>query len=446
MEQKGIQMEWKPTRRVRLTLPRREFLKTAGVAVAAPYVVTSAAVGADGQLPPSERITTALIGSGGRGQQIMAGGDRVVAVCDVDAKHRAASKAAIDSKVGDRSCAAYTDFRHVLARRDIDAVVVATPDHWHVPIAIAAVKAGKAVYVEKPLSLTIREGRIMADAVRRYNAIVQVGSQQRSPEYENFTKACELVRNGRIGDLQTIGVDIFARSGNDDPWKPRPVPVGFNYNMWLGPAPWSPYHPNRCHYKFRFVTDFSGGDITNWGAHHLDIAQWAIGADDSGPLEIVGSGRRNATGMHDTFYDIHVDFTYASGVKVELRSGGTEMKTGGVRLQGTEGWIHVTREGINADPASLLESRIGPDEIHLAPEDRHSTHMGNWLDCVRTGNASKLNVPVEVGHRSATVCHLANIAMDLGRKLNWDPAKEEFVDDDQANLIRWRPMRQPWGL
>ena len=424
---------------------RREFLKAAGAAAASPYVISSTALGAAGSLPPSERITTALIGSGARGQQIIAGGDRVLAVCDVDAKNLQAAKKKIDGLSGNSDCASYADFREVLARDDVDAVVIATPDHWHVPIAIAAVKAGKAVYVEKPLSLTIREGRIAADVARRYGAILQVGSQQRSPDFEKFTRACELVRNGRIGELRWVRAEIYARPGKSDPWTPQPVPPELDYETWLGQAPWAPYHPDRCHYQFRFVTDYSGGDVTNWGAHHLDIAQWGIGADDSGPVAVIGMGKRNATGLHDTFYDLRVDFTYANGVRVELRSGGKEMNTGGVWFVGTEGWIHVSREQISAKPASLLTSQIGPDEIHLAPPDRASTHMGIWLDCVRAQNTKGLNVPAEVGHRSATLCHLANIAMELGRKLKWDPAAEQF-DDDEANRMTSRPMRAPWKL
>jgi len=376
----------------------------------------------------------------------MAGGDQVVAVCDVDAKHRQAAKTAVDKMSGTRGCAAYGDFREVLARDDVDAVVVATPDHWHVPISIAAVKAGKAVYVEKPLTLTIREGRILADVARRYGAILQVGSQQRSPEYEKFIRACELVRNGRIGELRTVRVEIPTRSGSAEPWSPRPVPPELDYETWLGPAPWAPYHPNRCHYKFRFISDYSGGDVTNWGAHHLDIAQWGIGADDSGPLEVVGRGKRNAAGLHDVFYDVEVDFTYAGDVKVQLRSGGGDVRTGSVRFVGTEGWVRVSREDFSAEPKSLLTSRIGPNEIHLAPQGTGGTHMGIWLDCIRTRNAKGLNAPVEVGHRSATVCHLANIAMQLRRKLKWDPAVEQFVDDDEANRLTWRPIRAPWQM
>ncbi len=418
---------------------RREFLKAAGAACAVPYGITSAALGGAGRSQAGERITTALIGAGGRGRQIMAGGDQVVAVCDVDAKHREKAKAKIDAMSGSRACAAYNDFREVLDRDDIDAVVVATPDHWHAPIAVAAMKAAKAVYIEKPMTVCIKEGRMMADVAERYGSILQVGSQQRSDE--KFLKACELVRNGRIGELRTVRVEIPTRSGSADPWSPQPVPPELDYDLWLGPAPWAPYHRNRCHYKFRFVSDYSGGDVTNWGAHQLDIAQWGIGADDSGPREVEGRGKRNATGLHDVFYDVHVDFTFAGGVKVELRSGGN-----GVRFQGTEGWIYVSRQRLDAKPKSVLGSRIGPDEIHLAPQGTAGTHMGLWLDCIRARNPKGLNVPVEVGHRSATLCHLANIAMELRRKLKWDPQAEQFIDDDEANRMTWRPMRQPWRL
>jgi predicted dehydrogenase len=421
---------------------RRRFLGTAGALAAGPWVIPSTAWGLQA---PSNRITTALIGSGSRGQQIIVGGDRVVAVCDVDANIRAKAKAAIDAKTGNQDCAEYGDFREVLGRDDIDAVVIATPDHWHVAIALAAVKAGKAVYVEKPVSYCIQEGRILADAVRRHGTILQVGSQQRSPEYEKFTWAVELVRGGRIGELKTAKVLIYARSGKDNPWAPRAVPPELDYEMWLGPAPYSPYHPERVHYKFRFVSDFSGGDITNWGAHHLDIAQWGVGASESGPVEVVGHGKRNIHGVHDTFYDINVDFLYENGAKVELRST-TEGGTGWVRFEGTEGWVQVSREGIDAEPKSLLNSRAAAGPIKVVPEPLASTHMGIWLECIRARNPRALNVPIEVAHRSATVCHLANMSMELERPLNWDPAAEEFIDDDAANRMRWRPMRAPWGI
>jgi predicted dehydrogenase len=329
----------------------------------------------------------------------------------------------------------------VLARDDIDAVIVGTPDHWHVPIAVAAIKAGKAVYVEKPVSVAIREGRILADVARRYNALVQVGSQQRSDH--KFLHACELVRNGRIGELKRVHVQIPTRAGSNEPWSPQPVPPELDYDLWLGSAPWAPYHRNRCHYQFRFISDYSGGDVTNWGAHQLDIAQWGIGADDSGPVKIIGQGKRNRRGLHDVFYDVHVDFTYENGVVVELRSGGN-----GVLFAGTEGAVYVDRGQMRTKPESLATSRIGPDEIHLDPEFGESglPHMGRWLQAVRTRNRKAINVSPEVGHRSATVCHMANMVMELERELTWDPAQEQFVDDDQANAMTWRPRREPWRL
>lgn len=415
---------------------RRQFLHASSLLAAAPYIITSNALGAAGQRPASERITTALIGSGGRGQQIIEGGDQVLAVCDVDAKHAQAAKAKIDAKAGNRDCKIYRDFREVLARDDIDAVVIATPDHWHTPMALAAIEANKAVYIEKPMTLTIDEGRQLVTAVRRYGAILQVGSQQRSDE--KFLRACEYVRNGRIGELRTVQVDIPTRPGAaNKPWRPEPVPPELDYNAWLGPAPWAPYHRERCHYNFRFVADYSGGDVTNWGAHQLDIAQWGIGADDSGPVEVTGFGKRNPSGLHDTFYEVQVDFTYANGVKVHLGSNGN-----GVRFEGSEGWIYVSRSELKAEPAAILAAPLGPNDLRLAPPGPIKTHMGLWLDCIRARSPKDINVPVEIGHRSGTVCHLANIAMELGRTLRWDPHSEAFLDDDQANRLRTRASRE----
>ncbi len=429
----------------RLRPTRRAFLTTAGACLAAPCVVPSRVLGAPGETAPSNRIATGLIGSGGRGQQIMAGGDRVVAVCDVDAKHREKAKAVIDAAAGDTSCKGYNDFREVLDRDDVDAVVIATPDHWHVPMAVAAIEAGKAVYVEKPLTLTVREGRTLAEVVRRYRGILQVGSQQRTDE--KFIRACELVRNGRIGELKGIQVWIVARQGKaSKPWTPQPVPSELDYDLWLGQAPWAPYHKDRCHYQFRFVSDYSGGDMTNWGAHHLDIAQWALDADESGPVEVVARGKRNPSGLHDAFYDVEAEYRYANGVPVRLRGVVEGMKTGGVRFEGSEGWIYVSREKLEAEPAALLGAVIGPDEIRLGPEGGGGTHMGIWLDCIRNRSPKGINVTAEIGHRSATVCHLANISMELGRKLAWDPEKEQFVGDDAANRLCHRPARQPWGV
>ena len=419
-----------------LTLSRRNFLKSsafaAGAAVTLPTIVPSSVFGADA---PSNRIAMGCIGIGGQGSGNMRGfnaksGCQVIAVCDIDAGHResASKRVGLDPK----SC--YNDFRELLARNDIDAVSIATPDHWHVPTSIAAVRSGKDVYCEKPLTLTIAEGRTLVDEVKRYGRVFQTGSQQRSGS--EFRKACELVVNGRIGKLQTMRVGISGNNRTCEPtWTPEPVPEGFDYDMWLGPAPWEPYHTQRCHYQFRFLLEYSGGQMTNWGAHHLDIAQWGNQSDDTGPVEIRGKGEFPKTGLFTTAMKAEVEYTYANGVKIFLSKGG------GTRFEGTEGWIYVNRGKLEAEPKSLLTSVIGPDEKHLY-ESRD--HKQNFLDCIKSRKDPICNA--EIGHRSSTVCHLGNIAMLLDRPLKWDPQVERFIGDDEANRMTWRPRRAPWRL
>ncbi|HUV64300.1 MAG TPA: Gfo/Idh/MocA family oxidoreductase, partial [Sedimentisphaerales bacterium] len=355
-------------------LSRREFMARSvatSAAIALPAIVPSSVFGADA---PSNRITMGCIGMGGQGTGDMKGFKgqsdcEVVAVCDVDASHaeKAAQAAGLDAK------ACCKDFRDVLARTDIDTILVATPDHWHVPVAIAAVRSGKDVYCEKPLTLTIAEGRRLADEAKRYGRVLQTGSQQRSGA--EFHNACELVVNGRIGYLHTMRVGISNNNRTCEPtWMPEPVPDGFDYDMWLGPAEWAPYHTQRCHYQFRFLLEYSGGQMTNWGAHHLDIAQWGNQADATGPVEISGKGEFPKTGLFTTAIKAEIEYTYANGVKMFLKSGG-----GGTRFEGTEGWIYVNRGKLEAEPASLLTSVIGPDEKRLY---QSTDHKRNFLDCV----------------------------------------------------------------
>jgi len=416
---------------------RRSFLRasavTAGAAFAAPAIVPASVLGAN---PPSERITIGCIGVGNMGTSDLKAfknnaGAQVVAVCEVDTQRLQAARqlAGVDEK----SC--YGDFRELLARTDIDAVTVVTPDHWHVPICIAAVRAGKDVYCEKPLTLTILEGRQLAEEVKRYGRILQTGSQQRSAD--EFRKACELVRNGYIGEVQTVIAGLPGNNRTCEPtWEPQPVPEGFDYDSWLGPAEWVPYHVQRCHYEFRFLLDYSGGQVTNWGAHHLDIAQWGLDMDDSGPVEIVGRGEFPTTGLFTTATKVDFECTYANGVKLLCRTGGS-----GTRFEGTKGWVHVNRGSLKAEPASLLTQTIGANEIHLYESGNHHR---DFLDCIRSRQQPICNA--EIGHRSSTVCHLGNIAMLLKRPLKWDPAKEEFIGDDAANRTRWRPARAPWSI
>ncbi|MBW8041485.1 MAG: Gfo/Idh/MocA family oxidoreductase [Planctomycetes bacterium] len=428
-------MKSKTTNKVN-TVTRREFLKSSVVtsaAFAVPMIVRSSVFGANA---PSNRITIGSIGLGSQGTGNMKGfkgksGSQVVAVCDVDASHREKARqiAGLDEK------SSYNDFRDLIARDDIDAVVVGTPDHWHVPVSIAAVKAGKDVYCEKPLTLTIGGGRALADAVKRYGRVLQTGSQQRSGS--EFRKACELVRNGRIGKLHTIKVGIPGNNRKCPPtWEAEPVPEGFDYDMWLGPAPWEPYIEQRCHYQFRFVLDYSGGQMTNWGAHYLDIAQWGNGADDTGPVEIEGKGDFPESGLFTTSKKADITYTYANGVKLLLKTGG-----GNTRFEGSEGWVFVTRGKIDAEPKSVLKEKIGPDEINLY---NSRDHKQNFLDCIKSRKDPIASA--EIGHRSSTVCHLGNIAMLLDRKLKWDPKKERFINDRAANSMITRSMRAPWKL
>lgn len=419
------------------SIGRREFLKgsavVAGAAFVWPTIVPSSVFGA---AAPSNRLTMGCIGLGGQGSGNMKGFNAkkecaVVAVCDVDADHREKAReiVGLDAK----SC--YNDFRDVIARDDIDAVSIAAPDHWHVPISIAAVRAGKDVFCEKPLTLTIAEGRVLVDEVKRYGRVFQTGSQQRSSS--EFRKACELVVNGRIGKLHTMTVEIPGNNRKCEPtWTPEPVPEGFDYDMWLGPAPWEPYHKQRCHYEFRFLLDYSGGQMTNWGAHYLDIAQWGNQADNTGPVEIKGKGEFPATGLFTTATKADIEYTYANGVKLVLTTGG-----GSTRFEGSEGWVFVTRGKLDAEPKSLVTSTIAPDEIHLYSSNDHKQ---DFLDCIKTRKDPICSA--EVGHRSSTICHLGNIAMLLDRPLKWDPQKEQFIGDDEANRMRQRPARAPWCL
>lgn len=418
---------------MREKLNRRTFLKSSAV-FTIPAIVPCSVFGANS---PSERITLASIGVGGMGSSNMRGfnGKReveVVAICDVDKSHRENANQVLKLP----SSALYNDFREVVARTDIDAVCVSTPDHWHTLVSLAAVKTGKDVYCEKPLTLTLKEGRVLANAVKRYSRVLQTGSQQRSDR--RFLHACELVRNGYIGDLKEVYVDIPGNNRkNPMDWKPEPVPDGFDYNMWLGQAPDAPYTTMRCHYTFRFILDYSGGQMTNWGAHYLDIAQWGIGADDTGPVKIKGNGVFPKGGLFTTAEKADIEYTYANGVKLFLRQPGS----GNTKFVGTKGWVSVNRGRIETSPESLATHKIGPDEIHLY---KSTDHKGNFIECVKSRKD-----PIccaETGHRSASLCHLGNISMLLDRELKWDPKEEQFVDDAEAQQMVSRAMRSPWRL
>jgi predicted dehydrogenase len=360
---------------------------------------------------------------------------RVVAVCDVDAGHLAKARELVNEHYGDTACLTFHDFRELNASPDVDAVVITTPDHWHALQAIDAMEKGKDVYCEKPLTLTIAEGRAICDAVVRTGRILQTGSQQRS--MAEFRRACELVRNGALGELLAVETEIPPNNKHCEPtWEAMPVPEGFDYDFWLGPAPQAEYHEQRCHYQFRFVRDYSGGQVTNFGAHHLDIAQWALGMDESGPVTVRGEGEFPESGLFSTATKVDFALVYTNGVEVRCKTGGSK-----VTFVGSKGTLTVGRGKIESEPGSILDFEIPEDGVRLYESDNH---YGNFLACIR--NREQPVCPAEVGHRSATCCHLANIAMLLGRELTWDPAAECFPGDEEANAMLSRAYRAPWSL
>ena len=385
--------------------------------------------------PPSERIRVGCIGVGGQGNgnlgKLRA---HVVAVCDVDALHLGKAKERLE-KAKNPPCAAFGDYRRLLDDKGIDAVVVSTPDHWHAKIVVDACAAGKDVYCEKPLSLTVADGQAMLSAARKHGRIVQTGSQQRSDP--KFRLACELVRSGRIGKVHTVRAGISKNNFKGTAAPDGPPPPELDYDFWLGPAPWRPYNPGHVHYNFRFFRDYSGGQLTNWGAHHLDVAQWGLGMDDSGPVAIVGTAEYRDDHLYDVPERCEVIYTYANGVR--LICG--QSQRGGTTFEGDKGTIHVDRKRLESDPADLVERALAETDVHLYVSD---DHHANWLECIRTRKPPICDVAI--GHRSASVCHLGNIAIRAGRPIAWDPSKEEIVGDPEAAAMLARPYRSPWTL
>lgn len=419
-------------------------------ATAAPSIIPASALGQgpDKKVAPSDRIVVGCIGVGDLGRRHHLAGCilpdprlEVAAVCDVDRNHRDEAAQMVKDRTGKR-VRVYEDFRRVLEHKDIDAVFIVTPDHWHAVISIAAMEAGKDIYCEKPLTLTIDEGKQMVKTARRHGTVFQTGSMQRSDP--RFRQACELVRNGKIGKVTKVSSQINGAPGGE--WQPfQTPPAELNWDFWLGPAPYTDYAPNRCHYEFRWHRAYSGGKLTDWGAHHNDIAQWGLGTDHTGPVKVVTTKSQfNPNGPYNVAQNFEIHYTYENGVELICTSEGEN----GAKFFGTDGWIFVNRGRIEASDPEILNAKLGPDDIRLynTGDGPHNwvNHYGNWIDCIRTRQRPICDV--EIGHRSATVCHLGNIALLLGRELNWDPAKEEFVNDPEAQSLVSRPMRAPWTL
>jgi predicted dehydrogenase len=429
-------------------ISRRDLLRTSGLtaaAVAAPTIIPSSAMGFGDFVAPSERITLGMIGFGNmmNGHYSRLLGDRsvqILAVCDVDRTKRENAKAKAERTYGEsqqsgtyKGCEAYNEHEKIMVRSDIDACFVVTPDHWHVPISLDAIRSGKDVYVEKPMTLTIREGRVLADACRRHGAILQVGSQQRS-EYA-FGKAAEMVRSGWIGKVHTI----YARLGTFPEGKvlpEQPIPDGFDYDRWLGPTPWYPYNDYRVSGSYsggwRSYWEYGSRKNGDWGAHHYDIIQWALGKDHTGPAFFFPKGYNGSPSQ---------GYTYTDGPTIYRDSPDTKMGTM-IEFHGDKGSIGVGRGGVlKSDPADLMNAPLQPGDVHLrATEDHHR----NFLKAVRTRRRTIADV--EIGHRTATICHLSAISERLNRTLTWNPEIEQIVNDPAAAKWLDRPRRAPYTL
>lgn len=424
-------------------MKRRNFLQTAGLSTAATILPSSVF----GRNAPSKQVTFGFVGTGGMGGanidrvlRLQGQGSRILAVCDVDRFHREAAAAKVNKAQGNKDCALVGDFRELTRRDDIDAIVVSTPDHWHALPAIDAIRHGKDVYVEKPLTLTVREGQVLVAELRKHERVGQTGTQQRSDR--SFRLVADLIRNGRIGKVKRIEVLIPANNKHiGAAWEPQEIPEGLDYNFWLGPAPWAPFHRQRTHYQFRFNLDYAGGQTTNWGAHYIDIAQWALGTDETGPIEVGGFGVFPQTGLFTSPTRVDFMVRYKDGTPMRVRTRTDGVFDGNIVFHGENGWIDVSRSKLKASDPKLLEATFdeGAKRVYVS-----TSHMGNFLDCIR--NRKRCVSDLAIGHRTTTICNLGNIAMQLKRKLRWDPAKETFIDDIQANRLLQRPMRAPWAL
>lgn len=475
-----------------MVVPRRRFVKSVASAATAtcglPTVIPCSVLGAHA---PSNRIHIAVIGIGTQSRALLPAflkqnDVQVVAVCDVNTRslgygYRTGGGFKAGKLLGGRQigqelvnayyaekkeianhqgCAAFSDFRDVLQRDDVDAVVLAVPDHWHATMTVMAARAGKDIYCEKPLSLTVRDGQQMVEAVRQHQRVFQTGSMYRSRPFSRF--ACELIRNGRIGKVTRVLTSMDpGRRGPGPGWQPMPVLDGLDYDLWLGPAAEAPYHDDRCIYGFRFIQDYSGGQTTNFGAHYFGIVQWALDADNSCPVEFedLGTTWPEPGDLYNNPLEVNFRARYANGVELICHT----MELGFThRFEGTEGWIEVVESGPNPGlkvfPESLKTTTFGPNEIRLPVsvaarplilEGRQVTHVfedhaRNFLDCVKSRQDPV--EPVEAGHRTASLCHLANISMRLRRKIHWNPQQEQILDDAEASQLLSRPVRGAWSV
>lgn len=439
------------------SLPRRDLLKGALAGSAAvlgfPTIIPSSALGADGATAPSDRITLGSIGvgrmGGGNTRALLRFNDvRVTAICDVQETRRNEYKNIVDKTYGDKSCATYNDFRELMDRQKVDALMLATGERWTPIIGAEAARRGIHMYYEKPLALTADHDKAIRSAVQRSGIVFQFGTQQRSSDY--FRTACELVRNGRIGQLQKVVIGSSGGEASNQIEKPGPVPAGFDWDMWLGPAPWVPYSDLRASLIWLRISDYGLGNLGGgWGIHDLDMAQWMNESDHTMPVSVEGTGTLYSD-IRDTIANYDIEFNYANGVKIHMMNMSEAARRypqyppgagNSIILIGSEGWLWVSRRGMTSHPESVLRSVIGPNEKRVTYS---SDHKRNFLDAIRSGGPTVS--PIEVAARDDMMCQMADIAVRLKRKLNWDPVKEEFVNDEQANRRLTRPVRSPWRI
>jgi predicted dehydrogenase len=361
---------------------------------------------------------------------------QMVAVCDVDSNHSKRAKEIVDKHYGNNDCATYRDYRDFLTRDDLDAICLALPDHWHAIPVIAAARKGLDMYGEKPLARSITEGRAMCDAVHRYSCVWQTGSWQRSGG--RFRRAAELVRNGRIGTVTCVEVGLPGGPGSRDYPPIEQPPANLDWDFWLGPAPERKFMNFGPHWNWRWIMDYSGGQLTDWAGHHIDIAHWGLGFDYTGPVKIIPKGAKYPeTGIYDVPYDYRFVCRYANGVEIEV----SNQFPMGAKWYGDKGWIHVNRGMIDASPKHVLKDVIGPDEIKLYKSDHHQR---NFIECVKS--REKTVTPIEVAHRSISVGLLGEIALLTGRAISWNPEKEKIIGDPEASALLGRAYREPWVL
>jgi predicted dehydrogenase len=426
---------------------RRDFLKQSATVAAGtlilPQLIPSTALGMGGKLAPSDRIVMGCIGVGGQGTNnlrsfLWSKEVQFVAVCDVDTNHTDNAKGIIDKINKNSDCRTYVDYREFLEKEKIDAVSIALPDHWHGLIYSAAANKKLDIYGEKPLARTIQDGRAIVSAVKKNNVVWQTGSWQRSGKM--YRRAAELAINGRIGKITRVEVGLPDGDSIIGTPPVMEVPTGLNWDMWLGPAPKVPYR-GVCHGDWRWTLDYSGGRLTDWAGHHVDIAAWGIGMDRTGPVEIEGIGIYPLEGLYNT--PVEFDFTckYANGIEMRVATGSRLRFNTGAAWFGEKGWIHVDRDGglLHASDPKILEEVIGENEIQLY---KSNNHFWNFLECVRSRGETVC--PVEIGHRSISIGLLGEIAMTTGQKIEWDPIKEEIVGSSVASRLLSRPYRLPW--